>query len=376
MEEYRILIVEDVKAAHLLYEQALLSQNKDYIIKCVDRGSEALKELRIHKYNIVLLDINLPDMRGEEVLEKIRSRGMDVPVLILTAFAEKSLVLNVTGFGIHDYLLKPVDLNMLRERVSEILLGKKEVVIKNSSKKEKNIDKKEKVVKKEVVQEYDPKYLWKKKVICPVCAHEFETYNYKNKSQALKEKESDFHEIYDKFDPIMYDIYVCPSCFFASTISEFDKLKAREMEILFNNKRSSTLDYSKNRTIDMALESYDLAIHCKNQTEKPNEALLANLYIKKAWLYRGINESNGELKNLSEALHLYEKKYLTASNFGGALSGNGLAYLIAELSRRVGDYNKAQKYFGILINSQDAKKEKYIYSLAKRQYEILKEEKK
>ena len=33
MEEYRILIVEDVKAAHLLYEQALLSQNKDYIIK-------------------------------------------------------------------------------------------------------------------------------------------------------------------------------------------------------------------------------------------------------------------------------------------------------------------------------------------------------
>ena len=82
------------------------------------------------------------------------------------------------------------------------------------------------------------------------------------------------------------------------------------------------------------------------------------------------------MKNLSEALHLYEKKYLTASNVGGALSENGLAYLIAELSRRVGDYNKAQKYFGILINSQDAKKEKYIYSLAKRQYEILKEEKK
>jgi len=137
MEEYRILIVEDVKAAHLLYEQALRSQNSNYIIKCVDRGSEALKELRLHNYNIVLLDINLPDMRGEEVLEKIRNRGMDVPVLILTAFAEKSLVLNVTGFGIHDYLLKPVDLNVLRERVAEILFGKKEVIIKKSEKKKK-----------------------------------------------------------------------------------------------------------------------------------------------------------------------------------------------------------------------------------------------
>ncbi len=283
MEEYRILIVEDVKAAHMLYEQALLSQNSNYIVKCVDRGSEALKELRIHNYDIVLLDINLPDMRGEEVLEKIRTRGMNVPVLILTAFGEKSLVLNVTGFGIHDYLLKPVDLNVLRERVSEILSGKKEVVIKNSAKKENSPEKKEKSIKKEPVLEYDPKYLWKKKVTCPVCAHEFETYNYKNKSQALKEKESDFHEVYDKFDPIMYDIYVCPSCLFASTINEFDKLKAREMEILFNNKRTSTHDYSKNRTIDMALESYDLAIDCKNQLEKPNEALLANLYIKKAW---------------------------------------------------------------------------------------------
>ena len=376
MEEYKILIVEDVKAAHLLYEQALLSQNSNYIVKCVDRGSEALKELRLHNYNLVLLDINLPDMRGEEVLEKIRNRGMDVPVLILTAFAEKSLVLNVTGFGIHDYLLKPVDLNVLRERVAEILFGKKEVIIKKSERKEKDLDKKEKVAKKEIVPEYNPKYLWKKKVICPVCAHEFETFNYKSKSQALKEKESDFHEVYDEFDPIIYDVYVCPSCFFASTIAEFDKLKAREMEALFSDKRSSKFDYKKNRTIEMALESYDLAIHCKNQTEKPNEALLANLYIKKAWLYRGIKENNGELENLSEALHLYEKKYLTASNVAGALSENGLAYLIGELARRTGDYNKAMKYFSILVNSQEAKKEKYIYSLAKRQYELLREERK
>lgn len=374
MEEYKILIVEDVKAAHHLYEQALRSHNSAYEIKCVDRGLEALKELKIHKYNLVILDIHLPDIRGEEVLEKIRSKGIDVPVLILTAFAEKSLVLQVTGHGIHDYLIKPVDLNVLRTRVFEILTGKKDIVIKNGIKKPKLVEKK--IIKKEPILEYDPKYIWKKKITCPVCAHEFESYNYKNKSQALKEKESDFHEVFEVFDPILYDIYVCPSCFYAATISEFDKIKARDMENLFNEKRKSNFDYRKNRTIDMSLESYDLAIECKNKTEKPNDALLANLYIKKAWIYRNIKEITGEMKNLTEALHLYEKKYMTADTIGGALSENGLAYLIAELARRTGDFNRAQKYFGIVINSQDAKKEKYIYNLAKRQYELFKEEKK
>lgn len=375
MEEYRILIVEDVKAAHHLYEQALKSSNSNYIIKCVDRGFEALKELKLNKYNLVMLDINLPDMRGEEVLERIRKRGSDVPVLILTAFAEKSLVINVTGHGIHDYLIKPVDLNVLRTRVSEILVGKKEVVLKNSENKPKKVA--EKVVpKKEPVLEFDPKYVWKKKIVCPVCAHEFESFNYKNKSQALKEKESDFHEVYEVFDPIIYDVIVCPSCFYAGTSSDYEKLKAKDMEILFSDKRTSSFDYRKNRTIDMALESYDLAIDCKKKADKPNDALMGNLYLKKAWIYRNINEKNGELNSLTEALHYYEKKYLTADNVGGSLSENGLAYLIAELARRVGDYNKSTKYFGIVINSQEAKKEKYIYNLAKLQYEVLKEERK
>lgn len=375
MEEYRILIVEDVKAAHHLYEQALKSSNSNYIIKCVDRGFEALKELKLNKYNLVMLDINLPDMRGEEVLERIRKRGSDVPVLILTAFAEKSLVVNVTGHGIHDYLIKPVDLNVLRTRVSEILVGKKEVVLKNSENKPKKVE--EKVTpKKEQVLEFDPKYVWKKKIVCPVCAHEFESFNYKNKSQALKEKESDFHEVYEVFDPIIYDVIVCPSCYYAGTVNDYEKLKAKDMEILFNDKRTSNFDYRKNRTIDMALESYDLAIDCKKKADKPNDALMGNLYLKKAWIYRNINEKNGELKSLTEALHYYEKKYLTADNVGGSLSENGLAYLIAELARRVGDYNKSTKYFGIVINSQEAKKEKYIYNLAKLQYEVLKEERK
>lgn len=373
MEEYRILIVEDIKAAHHLYEQALKTDNEAYIIKCVDRGAEALKELKLHNYQLVMLDIHLPDMRGEEVLETMRKRGSNVPVLILTAFAQKSVVLNVTGFGIHDYLIKPVDLNVLRKRVSEILVGNKEIVHQDKSKIP---AKTEKVAteKKENKLEYDPKYVWKKKLVCPICANNFESFNYKNKSQALKEKETDFHEVYDVVDPIIYDVLVCPSCLFAATVSDFAKISAKDMERLFDDKRKSNFNFNKNRNIDMALESYELAIHCKNITEKPNEALLANLYLKKSWLYRNAKENKLEIQNMEEALKLYEKKYLTAETISGSLSENGLAYLIAELARRIGDYGKATKYFSIIVNSLEAKKEKYIYNLAKKQYELLKEE--
>ena len=81
-----------------------------------------------------------------------------------------------------------------------------------------------------------------------------------------------------------------------------------------------------------------------------------------------------EKENMQKALELYEKKYLTAKSINGMLSENGLAYLIAELSRRVGDYQKAHNYFKKVLNDKNIKDEKYIYNLAKKQIENLKEE--
>ena len=370
MEEYKILIVEDIKAAHLLYEQALTNYNDNYSVKCIDRGKEALKELKYKKYNLIILDIDLPDIRGEEVLEKIREMGINTPVLILTAFGQKSLVINVTEFGIHDYLLKPLDLDVLRDRVNEILLGNKKIVIKG--KKSKSIP--EIINHKEVEIDEDKKYLWKKKVKCPVCNHEFETYNYKNKSQVLIEKESDFHEVFEKIDPVMYDVYVCTNCYYAEVFQEFEKLSSENIKRLSSGKRQTTSNFKEKRSLEDAIESFNLAIETNDLYEKINESHLANLFLKKAWLYRDLKDYPREKENMQKALELYEKKYLTAKSINGMLSENGLAYLIAELSRRVGDYQKAHNYFKKVLNDKNKKDEKYIYNLAKKQIENLKEE--
>lgn len=368
MEEKKILIVEDVRAARHLYEQALLLESdENYEIKGVDRGAEALRALKTDKYELVILDINLPDMGGEEVLSEIRKNYPDMPVLILTAIAEKNTIIKITKEGINDYLIKPVDLKVLRQRVQEIVVGDRGIILKENPKVKKER-------KKEVVEEADRKYVWTKQVVCPVCAHEFESYNYRIKSQALVEKESDFHEIYEKFDPVIYDVVVCPECYYANVQVKFGDLKAQYMEMLQQKERKSTYDFTQDRNLTLGLESINLAVLTLEQLEVKNSMLYGNLYLKKAWIYRNMKDELNENENLRKAMEYYEEKYLSADNISGGLSENGVAYLVAELARRTKDPVKAQKYFNIVISSQEAKKEKYIYGLAKRQYRLMKDE--
>ncbi len=369
MAEKKILIIEDVRAAQFLYEQALLSDNEDYIVKGVDRGKEGLRELKRDSYDLVILDINLPDIRGEEVLEKLRLDFPNLPVLVLTAFAHREVIYKVAKAGINDYLIKPVDLKILRKRTREILGGNRGIIMKDKRSVGRVI-----VEKKEEIVEFDKKYVWKKEHTCPVCTKEFESYNYKSKSQALVEKESDFHEIYEKFDPIIYDIIVCPQCYYANTSSKFGDIKIQWIKNLQEENRISDYDFTIDRTLASGVESLKLAISTLEQIGSENTAQFGNLYMKIAWLYRNVKDEENEMVNLKKALEYYEKKYLNADKLGGNLTENGLAYLIAELYRRIGDLVKAQNYFNLVISNKEAKKEKYIYGLAKRQYLQMKED--
>ncbi len=372
MAEKKILIIEDVRAAQFLYEQALLSDNEDYIVKGVDRGKEGLRELKRDSYDLVILDINLPDIRGEEVLEKLRLDFPNLPVLVLTAFAHREVIYKVAKAGINDYLIKPVDLKILRKRTREILGGNRGIILKDK----RSVGSVGRVIveKKEEIVEFDKKYVWKKEHTCPVCTKEFESYNYKSKSQALVEKESDFHEIYEKFDPIIYDIIVCPQCYYANTSSKFGDIKIQWIKNLQEENRISDYDFTIDRTLASGVESLKLAISTLEQIGSENTAQFGNLYMKIAWLYRNVKDEENEMVNLKKALEYYEKKYLNADKLGGNLTENGLAYLIAELYRRIGDLVKAQNYFNLVISNKEAKKEKYIYGLAKRQYLQMKED--
>lgn len=114
----RILIVEDDPA--LAGGLLVNLENCGYEAECVALGLEAIERLRYSKIDLVLLDINLPDIDGFEVCKKIK-RQRNIPVLFLTA--RDMEIDEIRGFssGADDYIKKPFSVSVLQCRISAIL---------------------------------------------------------------------------------------------------------------------------------------------------------------------------------------------------------------------------------------------------------------
>lgn len=111
----RILVVEDdpILGDGLVQGLALDS----YALDWVKSKSDAQIALTTNQYDLMLLDIGLPDGSGLEVLQGLRKQKSDIPVLILTAYDELSDKINGLDSGADDYLVKPFDLDELRARI-------------------------------------------------------------------------------------------------------------------------------------------------------------------------------------------------------------------------------------------------------------------
>ncbi len=114
----RVLIIEDDHALGEAVREhvASLGYGVDWM-KRLDDGREALATI---PYELVLLDLNLPDGRGLELLRDLRRRGSVVPVIILTA--QDQIASRIAGLnsGADDYLVKPFDLSELAARVGAV----------------------------------------------------------------------------------------------------------------------------------------------------------------------------------------------------------------------------------------------------------------
>lgn len=112
-----ILIVEDEKPISNLIKISL--KNAGYLCECAMDGSEAVKKIDQEKYDLILLDIMLPEIDGFELLEYIRP--LKIPVIFLTA--KKDVKDRVKGLrmGAEDYIVKPFEVAELIARVEVVL---------------------------------------------------------------------------------------------------------------------------------------------------------------------------------------------------------------------------------------------------------------
>ena len=111
----RVLVVEDAKDMNRLIVKTLTRAG--YSVDGCFNGEEALDFLAGAEYDAILLDVMMPKMDGYALLEKLRSQGMDTPVLFLTARDAISDRVKGLDLGADDYLVKPFDFEELLARI-------------------------------------------------------------------------------------------------------------------------------------------------------------------------------------------------------------------------------------------------------------------
>jgi DNA-binding response OmpR family regulator len=115
----RLLIVEDNPA--LGHDIAAAFRGKGHTVEHVSSGEDADTSLRTQSYDLVILDIGLPDLDGREVLRRLRHRKSRVPVLILSAHDALEERIQGLNLGADDYLCKPFALGELEARAGALI---------------------------------------------------------------------------------------------------------------------------------------------------------------------------------------------------------------------------------------------------------------
>jgi len=115
----RILLVEDDPTTSRSIELMLTHANLN--VYCTDLGEEGVDLAKLYDYDLILLDLNLPDMNGHEVLRQLRISRIDTPILILSGADDTENKIKGFGFGADDYMTKPFHREELVARIHAII---------------------------------------------------------------------------------------------------------------------------------------------------------------------------------------------------------------------------------------------------------------
>jgi len=115
----RVLIIDDSSFQRKIITSIFTAEG--YEITCAENGVEGLKSVTDHLPDIMILDLLMPEMDGMEVMDQMRRRGLQVPIIVLTADIQESTKQRCIELGAARFINKPVKKDELRAAARELL---------------------------------------------------------------------------------------------------------------------------------------------------------------------------------------------------------------------------------------------------------------
>lgn len=127
-EKYNVLVMEDNMMNQLLAKKVLQNFNYDFTI--CDNGKLGVEELERNNYDLILMDIQMPEMNGYEaakyIREKLKGKKQQIPIIAMTAFAMAGEKEKCADYGMNDYISKPFRAEVLKQKIIDTIRAVKQ----------------------------------------------------------------------------------------------------------------------------------------------------------------------------------------------------------------------------------------------------------
>lgn len=138
----KILVIEDEASIRRVLTRILTEESDTYQVEEAEDGVQGLDKIKVTDFDLVLCDIKMPKMDGEELLEAVKKIKPEIPIVMISGHGDMETAINTMRLGAFDYISKPPDLNRLLNTVRNAL-DRKQLVVEN------------KILKKKVSKNYE-----------------------------------------------------------------------------------------------------------------------------------------------------------------------------------------------------------------------------
>lgn len=222
----------------------------------------------------------------------------------------------------------------------------------------------------------DPKYVYEKSVICPICEHSFKSYAVRRSRMIAERTERDLRVIYKGVEPLYYDVITCPKCWYSALSESFKNAasihRATINETMLPYKAEMGLNFGLQQDEIALFAGYYLALLCLPVCFAGQYILNGKLWMKLSRLYADGQDEEMQRYAAKKALTAYQAAY--EKSRVPAKSVQQLCYIIGELSYMFDDPLTARRYF--FLAKTDKNGNQFVGNLAEDRLEDIKAEEK